>query len=343
MTREVLECAGGIEQVVGEGETVFIKPNMVTLPFARFFNPFVVGECTKPDVVIALAEECLRAGASEVIVGDGSQAPAFDWAFATTLDGSTNISAEAARLSSQYPGNVTVAALEVDSPEWVEIPSRTSLGTIAVSGLAAHADRVISVAVAKTHSWAQLTLSLKNFIGITSIARYGVEVWPGLWVRTPGLDHSSTCAIAEIYLDIVDALRPDLAIIDFSYGVEGDGPTVSGGAGRTVDVRDRLGSWLLLASTDPVAADATAARIMGHDPAEITQLRLGCEMGLGEMREQRIDVVGEYLDALLMEWAPATLTNQLTDCPLGPPAHGARRRMGHRRGVCAPVAPPPFG
>jgi uncharacterized protein (DUF362 family) len=218
MTRDVLEATGGIERVVGEGETVFIKPNMVTLPFAGYFDPFRFGECTKPDIVIAVAEECLRAGASEVIVGDGSQAPVFDWSLATTMDGSTNIVAEAARLSAQYPGNVTVASLEVDSPEWVEIPSRTYLGTIAVSGLAARADRVISIAVAKTHSWAQLTLSMKNFIGTTAIWRYGYQVIPGLlWDRGAGLDHSSTCSIAEIYLDIVDALKPDLAIIDFSY------------------------------------------------------------------------------------------------------------------------------
>ena len=54
---------------------------------------------------------------------------------------------------------------------------------------------------------------------------------------------------------------PDLAIIDFSIGVEGDGPTVGGENGRTVDLKKRLGSWLLLASTDLVAAcQAQASR-----------------------------------------------------------------------------------
>jgi uncharacterized protein (DUF362 family) len=340
MTRDVLEACGGIEQVVGEGETVFIKPNMVTLPFARYFDPFRSGECTKPEIAIAVAEECLRVGASEVIIGDGSQMWWFDWRQARTLDGSTNIVAEAARLSYQYPGKVTVASLEVDSPEWIDIPSHTDLGTIAVSSLVARADRVISIAVAKTHAGAQLTLSMKNFIGITPLERYGMRIG-GYWLRL-GFDHSSTCSIAEIYLDIVDALNPDLAIIDFSYGIEGDGPTVGPNA-YTVDVRDRLGSWLLLASTDPVAADATAARIMSHDPNEITQLRLGYEMGLGEMRENRIKIVGERLDALCMEWTPAALQSELTHCPLGPPAHGARRRMAHRRGVCGTAELPPAG
>jgi hypothetical protein len=46
-------------------------------------------ECAELEIVVAVAEECLKAGAAEVIVGDGSQVPRFDWGAATTLDGST--------------------------------------------------------------------------------------------------------------------------------------------------------------------------------------------------------------------------------------------------------------
>jgi uncharacterized protein (DUF362 family) len=177
MAREALEAVGGTQAVVSPGETVFIKPNMVTLPWAHLGrNPFAMGECTKPEIVIAVAEECLRAGAAEVIVGDGSQMPRFSWEYATTLDGSTNLAAEAARLSSKYGGKVTLACLDADSPEWVEVPSRTDLRRIAVSGLVARADRVISIPVIKTHQWAQVTLSLKNFVGVTPLARYVVQI-----------------------------------------------------------------------------------------------------------------------------------------------------------------------
>ncbi|MCK5649920.1 MAG: hypothetical protein KAJ42_01025, partial [Gemmatimonadetes bacterium] len=91
-------------------------------------------------------------------------------------------------------------------------------------------------------------------------------------------------------------------------GVEGDGPNLSHG-GRTVDLRDRQGSWFLLASTDLVAADATAARIMSHDPARITQLVMGYEMGMGEIREDRIELLGERLDDLRVPWSSARLQN----------------------------------
>lgn len=307
ITRQALDRLGGIGEVVHQGETVFIKPNMVTLPWGSTRDCFTNGECTKPEIVVAVAEQCLEAGAAEVLIGDGSQMPSFDWSWATTLDRSTNLVQEAARLTAQFGKPVSVVSLEADSPSWVRVPSRTYLGTIAVSSLVAQADRVISIPVAKTHSWAQLTLALKNFVGVTSLDEYGV--WTGSsWDRGGEFDHSSPRAIADIYLDVVAGVQPDLAVIDFSIGVEAGGPTMGSG-GRTVDMRDRLGSWLVLASTDLVAADATAARIMSHDVHSQTQLVIAYEMGLGEPREGAIELVGEQLEALRVAWQPASLRN----------------------------------
>ncbi len=307
LTRGALDRLGGIAETVHEDETVFIKPNMVTLPWASTSDCFTGGECAKPEIVAAVAEECLKAGAAEVIIGDGSQMPSFDWRLAATLDGSTNLVDEARRLSNSYGKPVAVVSLEDDSPGWTDVSSRTYLGTIAVSSFLTDADRVISIPVAKTHSWAQLTLSLKNFVGVTSLDRYGV--WTGnSWDRGGGFDHSSPHAIARIYLDVVSGVTPDLAVVDFSIGMEGNGPTFGSG-GRTVDVRSRLGSWLVLASTDLVAADATAARIMSHDVATQEQLLLAYQMGLGEPREEAIELLGESLEALRMPWQAARLRN----------------------------------
>lgn len=305
MSRDALDAVGGIERVVNPGETVFIKPNMVTLPFVGALgDPFAKGECTKPEIVIAVAEECLRVGAAEVIIGDGSQLPDFSWENATTLDGATNLVAEGERLSEQYEATVTIASLDADSPDWVEVPTSADLGSVAISSFVAGADRVISIPVIKTHSWAQVSLSLKNFVGVTPLERYG---WSTSTMVRAGFDHSSPEAIAQLYLDIVNAVQPDLAIIDASIGLEGNGPTVGDGKGVTVDMKDRLGSWLLLASTDLVAADATAARVIGQDAAAVKQLVMASEMGLGEMRRDSIELVGERLDDLRVEWLPAEL------------------------------------
>jgi len=230
------------------------------------------------------------------------------WDQARTLDGSRSLPDEMARLGAEYGRTARVASLEADSPEWVEVPSVTNLGSILVSSLVMEADRVISIPVAKTHSSAQLTLSLKNFIGVAPLWRYG-DLPNGIPDRGVVFDHSSPRAIAAIYLDMVRGIRPDLAIIDFSLGIEGNGPNRSHG-GRTVDMRNRLGSYLLLASKDLVAADSTAARIMSHDPREVVQLGMGYEMGLGEMRKDHIELVGHPLSDLRVPWAKARIRGQ---------------------------------
>jgi len=232
----------GRDTIAVSTETVFIKPNFVTFPWARYNRCFHTGECTKPEIVIAVAEECLKAGAAEVIVGEGSHVAKFDWQYAVTLDGGTNLVKEAARLSSRYDGKVTLACLETDSPGWVEVPSRTRLNKIAIS-------------------WAQLTLAAKNFIGVTPMSRYA-QLIDNTWWNRGTFDHSSPQAIAQVYLDIVKARKVDLSLIDFSIGIEGDGPS-RGQGGKTVDMKQRLGSWAIIASADIMAADATAARVMG--------------------------------------------------------------------------------
>lgn len=305
MTRDAIEALGGIRTIVNKGETVFIKPNFVSFPWAKYNNCFHIGECTKPEIIIAVTEECLKAGAAEVIIGEGSHLPKFEWQYAITLDGSTNLVKEAKRLSSLYDGKVTLACLETDSPGWVEVPSMTSLGKIAVSSLVANADKVISIPVAKTHSWAQLTLASKNFIGITPLSRYA-QLIANTWWNRGTFDHSSPQAIAQVYLDIVKGVKPDLSIIDFSIGLEGDGPS-KGQGGTTVNMKERLGSWAIIASTDIMAADATAARIMSHDTKKVKQLAMGFDMGLGEIREQSIEILGEKLDNLRVKWKPARI------------------------------------
>jgi uncharacterized protein (DUF362 family) len=305
MTRNAIDALGGMQTIVGEGETVFIKPNFVTIPWAKTNNVFHIGECTKPEIVIAASEECLKAGAAEVIIGDGSHLPTYDWQYAITLDGSKNLVEEAARLSALYEGKVSLACLETDSPDWVEVPSQTPLGHIAISSLVANADKVISIPVAKTHSWAQLTLATKNFIGITPLSRYAQWVDNTYWNRG-AFDHSSPQAIAKVYLDIVQSIKPDLSIIDFSIGIDGNGPTFNSG-GQTFNMKDHIGTWAMIASADIMAADATAARIMNHDTQEIDQLSMGFDMGLGEIREAYIELLGESIDNLRANWTPAEL------------------------------------
>jgi uncharacterized protein (DUF362 family) len=308
MTRDAIDALGGMGQVVQRGETVFIKPNLGGLGLVKH-NVFTSGDCTKTEVVAAVAEECLKVGAAQVIIGDGGQYPSFSWADVATLDGESSMAEIAQRLSANHAGDVTLACLNADSPEWDAVPSPyTSLGKIYTSSLVTRADRVISVPVVKTHRWTKMTGSLKNFIGATSIWHYGAgQPWRfGL--------HNAAGGIEQCFLDIAAAIKIDLAIIDASICCEGNGPHVLPDYwGQTVDMRERLGDWVVLASADPAAADATAARMIGHDVGSIKQLNTAYDMGLGQIHEDMIELVGARLDEIRVDFIPAEPTNGFTD------------------------------
>jgi uncharacterized protein (DUF362 family) len=65
---------------------------------------------------------------------------------------------------------------------------------------------------------------------------------------------------------------PDLVVLDGLYGMEGDGP-VDG-----IPIRLNIA----IASTDPLKADALAARVMGFEPETIGYLYYLAQDGLGD-------------------------------------------------------------
>lgn len=306
ITREVLDSLGGVASVVKPGDRVFVKPNMVTLPWAGpDADPLRGGECTKAEVLVAVAEACLEAGAAEVVIGDASQQPRFEWRWARYLDHSTDLVQEAERLSRRHGRPVRLCCLDVETPEWIEVPTRLSFGKVAVSSRVLHADKVISVPVAKTHRYGYFTLSIKNFIGVTPLKRYGwgtmgrVDRWKLHYKDQSPRDFNA------LAIDIARAVKPALAVIDFSIGMEGDGPSSALG-GVPIDVAQRLGSWMVVASTDLLAADATGARLMGQDEAKVQEvLGLARTEGMGALCADEIELVGGTLEALRTPFKPA--------------------------------------
>ena len=53
---------------------------------------------------------------------------------------------------------------------------------------------------------------------------------------------------------------------------------------------------LIIASKDPVAADAVTSAVMGYEPAEVKITRMAHERDLGEMDLEKIEIRGEKLD-----------------------------------------------
>ncbi len=302
MARAALAAFGGAAAIVRRGETVFIKPNFGAVGMVKY-NPITRGDSVKPEIVIAVAEECLQGGASLVTIGEAGQVQAWDWARVPTLDGSTTVAAEVQRLRATYGDRVRLVCLNAETPEWIGVPSRSCLATVDVSSLVLAADRVISLPVIKTHRWALLTGALKNLLGTTPVSHYSSPLVSNM------REALHNAGLHQVLVDINRAVGIDFAITDFSIGCEGNGPHVlPGWWGTSVDVRDRLGSWMLLASTDAVALDATSARVVSLDPENVTHVRLAYEQGLGQMRADRISLAGATLDEIRMLWQPPELT-----------------------------------
>jgi uncharacterized protein (DUF362 family) len=137
------------------------------------------------------------------------------------------------------------------------------------------ADFVVSMPKVKTHHWSGVTLSMKNMFGAVPGAKYG---WPKNILHWKGIQESilDVCATVPVHFVIADAI----------VAMEGNGP---------LNGNPRPLHRIVLAD-DPVAADATCARLMGLDPTRITHIRIGAQF-LGNVSLDRIDQIAEAVCA----------------------------------------------
>jgi uncharacterized protein (DUF362 family) len=238
-----------------KGKSVLLKPNFVGPDPLGIVN-------THPAVVAAARESFLRLGAASVVIGEG---PA--------LERDTEAIVETLRLRDHLgPLRGSFVDLNVDEVRPVTLRTKASaLGQLYLPRTVLESDFVVSVAKMKTHHWAGVTLSLKNMFGIVPGSCYG---WPKNILHWAG--------ITRAVLDINSTVLPDFAIVDGVVGMEGDGPTQ--GKPNACGV--------LICGDDPVAVDATCARVMGLAPEKIEYLSRAAVL-LGHLKEEKIVQIGE--------------------------------------------------
>ena len=100
---------------------------------------------------------------------------------------------------------------------------------------------------------------------------------------------------ARSFFGVVDLLAIQKEIHAGIFAVM-DGTICGSGPGPRTMVPVR--GDLLLASSDSVAIDATAAKIMGFDPMSLPYIRLAHERGLGVGRIEEIEIKGEDIREL---------------------------------------------
>jgi len=150
------------------------------------------------------------------------------------------------------------------------VPLPEPLTHFSVSKFAFEFTRIINVPVPKTHYLTGVSIAMKNLKGFLKR------------VDKPRFHHAGF-GIHQNIVELNRVIRPSLNIVDV-----------------TAPVQKNAG--FLIAGEDIVAVDAVTASLMGFNPREIRTIVLGNQAGLGEMDMQKIEVVGEDVKGLKMNF-----------------------------------------
>ncbi|MFH1755944.1 MAG: DUF362 domain-containing protein [Candidatus Latescibacterota bacterium] len=130
---------------------------------------------------------------------------------------------------------------------------------------------ILHLPTVKTHGHSITTGAIKNAFG-------------GLLKEVRHYAHKY---IHEVMVDLLlmqKELHPNVfAVMDGTVAGDGAGP-------RTMVPKIHN---VILASADSVAIDAIGAKLMGFEPMDIPYIRMATDMGLGEGRPEKIEVVGD--------------------------------------------------
>jgi uncharacterized protein (DUF362 family) len=243
-TMKAIQALGGIERFVRKGNKVVLKPNCLAA------NPPETASNTNPEVMEVVVKICLQAGAREVVVV--SHDPERSFQISGVMDA---CSAAGARV---------IAANNRDLYQSVPVLRGRLLRNVEIIKEILDADVFVNIPIAKHHSQTDVTLGMKNLMGIN---------WDRAYFHQNGLDQ----AIA----DLSTVVRPDLIIMDANRILLTNGP---GGPGQTRDERT------VIAGTDPVAVDAYTTRLFNRMPQEIEHIRYAYEVGLGEINLDKLRI-----------------------------------------------------
>lgn len=133
----------------------------------------------------------------------------------------------------------------------------------------------VSLALLKVHSTTTVTLSMKNLgMALPAADHYGHP-------RVAKISHAKD-KMSDFVVGVVQRFPIKLAIIAGHPAMVDRGPI----GGRTFP------TGLVIASSDPVAADAVGAVILGFEPGSIRHITEAARLGLGEADLSRIEVRG---------------------------------------------------
>jgi len=249
------ELLGGVKTFVKAGESILLKVNLLAGD--------VPEKCvtTHPAVFRAVAEQFLAAGAS-LRYGDS---PGF---------GSTGAAAKKAGITEVAEQLKLVEADFKDGRDVFFEEGNQNKKFFLANGVL-DCDGLISLPKMKAHGLERFTGAVKNQFGCVVGMRKGE-----FHVKLP-----DATDFAKMLVDLNSYVKPRLYLMDGIMAMEGNGPR--GGTPRPMNV--------LLFSTDPIALDATASRIINLNPLFVPTTFIGAETGAGNYKEEDIELVGDAL------------------------------------------------
>ena len=252
-TVSCIERLGGMSAFVSRGDRVLLKPNI------GWDRRVEQGANTHPEVVRAVGEMCLEAGAGRVVI----------------LDRTCNDARRSYRTSgiqdmvkSFSDRRISLDFVRENRFLKTDIPRGVVIKKWPLYEEALKADVIINIPVAKHHSISRLTLGMKNLMGLMGGNR--------------GLFHSG---IGQKLADLTSVLEPGLTVLDATRIMVRNGPT--GGRLEDVKILNRVA-----ASSDPVAIDAYGATLFGVAPGDLSFVTAAYRMGLGEMDLKKVRMLG---------------------------------------------------
>jgi uncharacterized protein (DUF362 family)/ferredoxin len=250
-----LSLLGGIERFIGPAERIVLKPNLL-----YGAEP---AKCvtTHPAVFEAVALACQ--GAQRTLCYGDSSAPI---ATAASLR-KCGIDEVGQRLGLQR--------IDCEIPRSVPFEQGRALKRLVLAEQILACDGLISIAKCKTHNLTLFTGAIKN--------QYGCV--PGMSKGRYHTQFPDVVDFSRLLVDINHYLKPRLYIMDAIIAMEGNGP--GSGTPRALNA--------LLLSSDPVALDATACRIIGLPPHFVPTINAAQEAGLGTALSEQITIVGDEL------------------------------------------------
>jgi uncharacterized protein (DUF362 family) len=247
MFAEAMSALGGLSRFVSRGDVVVVKPNMGWDRAPEY------AANTNPDLIVAIVKACYAAGAKEVKI----------------FDRTCNNPRRCYRnsLIEEMAGEADANVIQIRDNKFktIQLKNGQMLKEWPIYEDYLLADKVINVPIAKKHSLCQVTLGLKNLMGVMGENR--------------GTIHTG---FETKLVDICSAILPTLTIIDAYRILINNGP--SGGSLSDVKLQKSL-----IASPCVVTADALALDLFDLSPAQVGYINEALKRGMNKFDPNKLN------------------------------------------------------